>query len=561
MRASLNSANLNQDLLNEIDAGETLAVEFKSDQRDWSDSKLCNAVVSMANASGGRIYIGVDDNGRISGSKNVGSHWANENVVHGVIIANTSPSISTQVNFFEHQNKKIVCVTVPSSDTTVGTKKGHYLKRRYNSQGKPENLPMTTDEIVRGTTRYGTQDFSVTVLNHNTVDINCLDMALAQETFTGVLKTTTNHAEQELFSQHPNDVLKSLGLLSNEMKPNIAGLLLFGKEEVIRDKLPNHYVQYQVFGENGQLLKNERFCEPIAKLLKKLLMLPELQRNSDEFRLKGQTYVVPEYPEDSRREVIANAVVHRDYTMYAGVQIQLYDSELMIGNPGGFPIGVTERNILSAPPTPRNRRLAEAMSKLKFVESSGRGVDFIFKGQAIYGRPAPDYSESDNSQVSVRLVGGKANLDFCKFIFSTVENPSIHEVLILNSLFLNRDQTLDELKDLVQKPPVFTQQLLYRMHQKGLIEISNEKNARYFLKGSIHHIARKVVKPERMTNKEMENAANQILKELERRSLLSKEELADILGLSPPQTYRLLQKLKKDGALAIEKKLWKLNKL
>ncbi len=549
--------SLDQSIIDEIKKGETLTVEFKSDDKrgGLSDSKIVEAAAAMSNADGGKIYVGIRDNGEIVGSEKIRTNfWKNENAVEGIIYSGTTPSLSCKVFFYENNDKQIVCINVPKSETTVGTKSGHFLKRRYNSKGLPENAPMTADEVIAGITRIGTQDFSTTVLHGASIDE--IDLKLVQETSTQLLTTTSEEKDKALFSQGAVDVLKSLGLLNKDLQPNVACLLLFGKEESLRDRLPNNYIQYQVFGEEGQLFKNLRFEKPIAALFKELIYLPELLRNSDEFRLKGQTLVVPEYPEDSRREAFANAIVHRDYTLPAGIQIQLYENELIVINPGGFPPGVEERNLLSSPPTPRNRRLAEVMSKLKFVESSGRGVDFIYKGQALYGRPAPDYSASERTRVSVRLVGGKANLDFCKFIFSTVSNPSITEVLILNSLFLNRDQTLDELQRTIQKPPSVTQQILYNIHQKGYIEISGDRVAKYFLKGSLHPAVRKVVKPERMTEKQIESAKLQILKELKRKSPLSKEELADILGLSPSQTYRILNKLKEESKITLKNKMW-----
>lgn len=549
--------SLDQSIIDEIKKGETLTVEFKSDDKrgGLSDSKIVEAAAAMSNADGGKIYVGIRDNGEIVGSEKIRTNfWKNENAVEGIIYSGTTPSLSCKVFFYENNDKQIVCINVPKSETTVGTKSGHFLKRRYNSKGLPENAPMTADEVIAGITRIGTQDFSTTVLHGASIDE--IDLKLVQETSTQLLTTTSEEKDKALFSQGAVDVLKSLGLLNKDLQPNVACLLLFGKEESLRDRLPNNYIQYQVFGEEGQLFKNLRFEKPIAALFKELIYLPELLRNSDEFRLKGQTLVVPEYPEDSRREAFANAIVHRDYTLPAGIQIQLYENELIVINPGGFPPGVEERNLLSSPPTPRNRRLAEVMSRLKFVESSGRGVDFIYKGQALYGRPAPDYSASERTRVSVRLVGGKANLDFCKFIFSTVSNPSITEVLILNSLFLNRDQTLDELQRTIQKPPSVTQQILYNIHQKGYIEISGDRVAKYFLKGSLHPAVRKVVKPERMTEKQIESAKLQILKELKRKSPLSKEELADILGLSPSQTYRILNKLKEESKITLKNKMW-----
>jgi predicted HTH transcriptional regulator len=80
--------------------------------------------------------------------------------------------------------------------------------------------------------------------------------------------------------------------------------------------------------------------------------------------------------------------------------------------------------LFSVAPSPGNIRLAEALYKLKHVESSGKGIDFIYFGQARYGRPAPDYHGSTSESVSVRLIGGNANLEFCKLLLFKYMNLS-----------------------------------------------------------------------------------------------------------------------------------------
>lgn len=519
---------------------------------------MTKAVVALANAEGGRIYIGVKNSGEIVGSKRLQEeYWKNESAIEGMILSSTTPSHGTKVSVLAHDEHKIICIHVPKAQTTIGTSSGLYLKRRINSKGQPENQPMTPDEIFGGITRLGTNDFSATVLNG--LSFQDIDLQLADTVFEQLRKEAQDPKSKEIYSQGPDNILKTLGLLSHDEKPNIACLLLFGKDQSLRDRLPNYYVQYQVFGEGGELLKNERYSEPIAKLFPKLLEFPEMNRNSDEFRLRGQTHKIPEYPEDSRREALANALVHRDYSLPSGVQIQVYEGEITVISPGSFPPGVTLNNLLSTPPTPRNRRLTEAMSLLKFVESSGRGIDFIFKGQAYYGRPAPDYTDSNSSRVSVRLVGGKANLDFCRFIISSIDDPSVYDLLILNSLFFHRDHTIEEIQALIQKPKAFAEQRMVSLHKKGLIEISSDRTARYFLKGSVHPAARNAVKPQRMSKVEISEFRNQIVAELKRRNPLSKTEIADLIGLSEPQAYRLLAKLEKDGRVVTKNKQWYLS--
>ena len=76
--------------------------------------------------------------------------------------------------------------------------------------------------------------------------------------------------------------------------------------------------------------------------------------------------------------------------------------------------------------------------KTKFVETSGRGIDIIYYSQAKYGRPAPDYSMTTRDTVVINLVGGEANLKFCRFVMMIGVQLSFPEMLILNELFYQR---------------------------------------------------------------------------------------------------------------------------
>jgi ATP-dependent DNA helicase RecG len=544
----------------EITKGESITVEYKTDSNKsgLSDSKLAEAVVAMANAEGGTIFIGIDKSRQVVGSQRLkDKYWKNERAVEGMLLENTRPSLPTTATFMELEGEPVVCIAVPRAPSTVGTASGKYLKRRIGSTGEPENVPMSPDEIIAGMSRVGTLDFSSTTLSKSSLDE--IDLTLVEATAKNILSRTNEQRDQDLFRQPPINILQTIGLLDPDQRPNIAALLLFGRDEVLQYRLPNHFVQYQVFGSGAQVLKNEIFRGPLVRLFPHLLTMPELLRNSDEFRYRGSNVVIPEYSPDSIREAISNALVHRDYALQPGIQTQVYDGELSIYSPGGFPSGVTLQNILSVGATPRNRRLAEAMMRLKFVETSGRGVDFIFAGQARYGRPAPDYTQSTNERVCVRLVGGKANLDFCRFLNSTSPDLGVKQLLVLNALFFRHDLLLREAAELLQSPPILTEQVLSEMHRRGYVQYTNEAPRRYFLKGSLHPSARRAVKPARLTEEQMKIYRDRLLGELGRVDALSTDWLADAVGLSPTQTYRTLTRLRKEGLVAPTRdKKWKL---
>lgn len=529
--------------------GESLMVEYKDDNHDqFSDSKIVESAVSMANSAGGKIIIGITDDGVVKGSRRLESFWSSHKSIEAIILQNTRPNLMTSSGVYDHEGMKIVCVDVSVPGTTIGTTSGKFMKRRLDAKGKPVNIPMTAEEIAGGVSTVGSTDFSGNHLFF--CNLEEIDIDLVEETSKKLLKqflVTRDDKETAFFSQSPENILRGLGLLNIKGEPNIAAILLFGKAEAIKNRLPQAFIQFQVFGLRGELLKNERYTEPMVKLIPLLLSSTEFNHNSDEFTYRGSSVVIPEYSADAIREVIANALVHRDYTMPNSIQVQIFSTEMMVTSPGGFPFGVSIDRLLSVPPTPRNRRLAEALYRLKLVESSGRGIDFIYFGQAKYGRPAPDYQGSTNERVTVRLVGGKANLEFCKLLLSLHDKLTINEMLLVNSMFTNRDITLTEACKIIQIHESHTKEILMNMHRIGLVESVSDGEEKYFLKGSISPFARQATTPKRLSESEKRKFSELILTALRRRKSLSKAALADSVGLSEHQCYRLLSALSKNG--------------
>lgn len=542
--------------------GENLYIEYKDDSGShFSDSKIYESAVGMANASGGRIFIGITDSGSVKGSQRIKSKfWQTPQIVEAIILQHTSPHLSTRAFLVPYQDLQVLCIEVPKSPFTIRTSSGKFIKRELNSKGVPYNRAMQVEEIISNIPSLGSTDFSSTILKD--IYITEIDLNLVEKEIQRIkrqLDITSPQRELAFLSQPPIDILKTMGLLNKDEQPNIAGLLTFGREDSIRERLPNAFVQYQVFGQRGEVLRNERYTEPIVTLLPKLLSQPELNQNSDEFIYLGRNAILPEYSKQALREAIANALVHRDYTKPNSIQIQVFPNEIMITSPGGFPMGVSMDNLLSVAPTPRNRRLADSLYRMNLVESSGRGIDFIFYGQAKYGRPTPDYSQSNDDQVSISLAGGKANLDFCKLVFSLNIDLSINEMLLLNLMFIQRDITLNESSKYIQKPLSQTKSILMGMYKNGLIESLQSSQETFFLKSSISPFTRKALIPKRLSSLEKIKYKEQIIQVLKRRKTLTRTELADSLGLSKPQVYRLMKELEeKQKVQLLKSKKWSL---
>jgi ATP-dependent DNA helicase RecG len=544
--------------------GESLTIEYKEDGKGFSDKDLVDSVVAMSNSLGGKILIGVTDDCKIVGSKRLGIYWINEHTIVSIISENTTPSVMVKVEILSENEKKIIVIDVLPSQTVVGSKAGRFLNRKLDYKGEPTNLPMRPEEIARSVYVASSTDFSSSILRESSLDE--IDLELVDKVKAELLKEAERRGKEKdisFFSMDSTHLLSALALIDkNSLIPNVACMLLFGKKECLESRFPNSFVQFQEISDTGEMLQNERYSDPLVQLIPTLLGIGNFQKNSDEFTFKGQSYVIPEYSQKALREAIANALVHRDYTLPNPVQIKLSSSDVCIISPGGFPLGVTVDDILSGPPTPRNRRLTEALYRLLFVESSGRGIDFIFYEQARYGRPTPDYSSSMSNRVVLRLVGGKAHLDFCKMIIEYSEKLTIEEMLLVNGMFNQRDITIKEASRLIQESESRSKSVLANLMKKNLIESINIGVESYFLKSSISPFAKKVTKPLRLTMQDKEKYSNAIINTLKRKGEIQVSKIADSVGLSISQTYRLLRSLEEGKKIeSLPSKKWKIVEL
>ena len=71
------------------------------------------------------------------------------------------------------------------------------------------------------------------------------------------------------------------------------------------------------------------------------------------------------------QEALLNALAHRDYQNQGSVYVKHYPDKVVIENPGGFPEGITQNNIITHPSVPRNKLIAETLQRLKYVQRTG----------------------------------------------------------------------------------------------------------------------------------------------------------------------------------------------
>lgn len=123
---------------------ESLTVEFKSDIKGFDESELVAEIVGMANTEGGVLYLGVEDDGTITG---VNQRHKDPIGVMALIANKSVPSIPVRAEIIEEEGIDILQITIRMSRTIVATSDGKMQKRRLRAEGNPENVPMYPYEL------------------------------------------------------------------------------------------------------------------------------------------------------------------------------------------------------------------------------------------------------------------------------------------------------------------------------------------------------------------------------------------------------------------------------
>ena len=153
-------------------------------------------------------------------------------------------------------------------------------------------------------------------------------------------------------------------------------------------------------------------------------------------------YDIPTFNERIVREAILNAISHRNYQLGGSVFIRQYPNRLVVESPGGFPFGISLDNILDRQ-NPRNRRVAEILSRCGLVERSGQGMNLMYELSIKEAKSLPDFTGTDANFVSLTLNGLVLDTKMLSVISQIgaeqLESLSTGDFLVINDLYHETD--------------------------------------------------------------------------------------------------------------------------
>ena len=526
---------------------ETIEIEFKSDVKKLSDSDLIDAVVAFANTHGGDLYLGVEDDGRVTGL-----HEQHRDITQlAAFVANrTVPPLSVRIEIIESE-KPVLLMHVPMSRNIVASSNGKIQRRRLKADGTPENIPMYPYEIATRLSDLSLLDFSAQpVLGAQYSDLDPIERERLRKI---ILSYNGEKYLLELTDEELDKALQFVVSVEDRLVPTYTGLLLLGKKEKIREYMPTAESAF-IMMRGTEVTANESFFLPLLAAIEKTTDFVYARNPVQEMEMGLYRVSIPEFDPRAVREAIVNAFVHRDYTQLGRVLVRIDADGLTVSNPGGFIEGVTYQNILTVEPHGRNPVLADALKRIGLAERSGRGVDRIFEGSLQFGRDLPDYSESTSNCVKLYIPRGMPDKQLVSLI--SEEQQRIGAPLPLNSLFVlnvlrhNHKMRINEINAECHIPEAKLKATLDRLTESGLIDsIGNGRGRVYNLSAKAY---KDPVQYVRKTDIDTLRYNELILTLAGKKDYIVRKDVIDLLHVSPPQAYRLLKKLVQEGRLYCE---------
>ena len=527
---------------------ETLTVEFKSDRKKLSDAEIFEAVVAFANTEGGDLYLGIEDDGEVTGV-----HKLHESVttVSAFIANNTMPPVSVRAEIIEDKYP-VLKISVPKSYSgIVATISGKTIHRRLKADGEPENVALYPSMFATRLSDLRLLDYSAMPLLQSSIkDFDPLEVERLKRLITAY------NGEKNLLDLSDEDLYKALGLVreqNNTLYPTITGILLVGKIEAIKRHVPTHAAVFQVL-EGTEVKNNDDFVLPLLQTIERLNNNLEARNPEEEIQMGLFRMSIPEFDKRAIREALVNAFSHRDYSKMGRVRVTVNDDGLTIANPGGFIEGVSINNLLTAEPHGRNPQLADALKRIGLAERTGRGIDRIFEGSLLFGRPLPDYTASTSVTVSLFIQRSKPDKQIAQLV-SNEQNRlgrplSLNSLLVLNTLKDLPKSTVSQIAEAINISEIAIKAILDNYIGAGIVEgFGNGKNKTYILSPKVYRTQAAKIGYVRQVDIDETRYPELIINLAKNTDFLSRADVVQLLHVSPSKAYNLLKKLVEQGTL------------
>lgn len=435
---------------------------------DADPDLLAECLVAFANADGGLVVLGLDEQGR-----QVNTIWEEE--AEGALLgalAQCRPPVTSNWQHFETLEGSLVALQISRSPELHSLVDGRVLIR-----SGALNRVLSGDEISRLASSKTSSEFEADIVPGAKVsdfDKDILDEYLAKREARGVSKIGPL-----------SDLLFEIGAVDSDGSPTVAGILLFGSNP--QAFLPQSGIVFVRFpgteprsNEGGAGYgRRDEIVGPLARIVERAwnVTWEEMRVGAVVNGLKREE--LTEYPPFAMREALVNAVAHRDYRLTGRrIEVRMYSNRLEVISPGSLPGYITVDNIVEEHFS-RNSRLVNGLFQWGYIEELGLGIDQMIEDMVQAGHPPPTFRATPHS-FTVELSNKRKRIVAPKW----TSNMNERQARALTFVRENGSITNREYKKLC--PDVSSETLrldLVDLVDRGsLLKIGSKKGTHYILK-------------------------------------------------------------------------------
>lgn len=372
--------------------GENSLVEFKLSS--VSPQTLAEEISAFANTRGGDIYIGVNDDGEVTGI----DPDRKNNLEHTVMNICRTSILPPLIPLFETigiDDKMIARIRIHEGlEKPYQTASGKYMVRVGSTKRNASR-----EELVRLFQNAG--------VHH--IDANPVASAgkedLDLDKITAYFRDVYELNFDELTPADRDKLLVNASIaaiIRSELHPSLAGLLFFGRQQKvfgsIEKHLPRagiHFVSYA--DDDMDLILDRSDChDPLPQAVDAVIYKMRLNWKTSSV-IKGLKREERRFPEGIFRELLVNAVVHRDYSIQGGTQIRMFPEKTEIINPGRLINTVTIEKMKAGISISRNPIILKFMQNYRYADQLGRGVPMVVRKVTKTPGMAFEMEESESS--------------------------------------------------------------------------------------------------------------------------------------------------------------------
>lgn len=366
----------------------------KSARKD--DKEIAKHISAFANASGGKLVIGIEDDGEVTGFRRSGARDAEDFERAPLTTCTPSPIVHAErlaVTNSSGEDDTVLVLDVEASPSHVVSR---VSDREVFLRQNDKSVRLTREQVLALEYDKGQRIFE--------------DEPLVDSSMEDIDHEVLDRYKEILGTDLSDErVLRSRRFMTKEGELTVAGALLFASDPSAM--MPQARVRVLRYdgtraetGERLNITKERIFCGPLPKVIEgAYALISGMLREFQFLGPDGKFCTVPEYPEFAWFEGLVNAVTHRDYANRGDhVRVSIFDDRMEIVSPGALPNIVTLDNMRTTRYS-RNPRIARTLVEFGWVRELNEGVPRIYSEMQGMLLKDPSFSEPDGAKVQLTL--------------------------------------------------------------------------------------------------------------------------------------------------------------